>query len=105
MPPADESSLSYQLLLNVFVVATRSSLQVLTVFIFPLSTMVRMSDEQLKCNICGVVVNANQAKQHASSSSHESCRTKLEHELTAVRKDGYKDDCSVIVKWESATLR
>jgi hypothetical protein len=66
--------------------------------------MVRMTDEQLKCNICGMVVNASQARQHASSSSHESRRTKLEHELTAVRKDGYKDDSSVIVKWESTTL-
>jgi hypothetical protein len=64
-----------------------------------------MADEQLKCNICGIEVGASQAKQHASTSSHESRRSELEQELKAVRKETYKNDSSVIVQWESSTLR
>lgn len=59
-----------------------------------------MADEQLKCNICGITVSASQAKQHASSSSHESRRSELEQELGAVIKESYKNDSSVIGQWE-----
>jgi hypothetical protein len=62
-------------------------------------------EEQLKCNICGVAVSASQAKQHAATSSHESKRSKLEQELKAVRKERYKNDSSVIERWESSILR
>lgn len=65
--------------------------------------MICMADEQLKCNICGIAVSASQAKQHASTSSHESHKTKLEQELTAVSKEIYKNDSSVIIQWECST--
>jgi hypothetical protein len=61
-----------------------------------------MADEQLRCNICGVAVSAGQAKQHASTSSHESHRSELEHELAEVRKESYKNDSSVILQWASS---
>jgi len=61
-----------------------------------------MADEQLRCNICGVAVSASQAKQHVSTSSHESRRSELEHELEEVRKGSYKNDSSVILQWESS---
>lgn len=64
-----------------------------------------MADEQLKCNICGVAVSAGEAKQHAASPSHESRRKELEHELDEVRKESYTNDSSVILQWESSTLR
>jgi hypothetical protein len=59
-------------------------------------------EEQLKCNICGITVSTSQAKQHASTSSHESQKSKLEQELKAVRKESYKNDSSVIVQWENS---
>jgi hypothetical protein len=62
-------------------------------------------EEQLRCNICGVAVGASQAKQHASTSSHESKKSELERELKAVRKESYKNDSSVIVQWENSILR
>ncbi|AFU58487.1 MAG: hypothetical protein QXX64_05380 [Nitrososphaera sp.] len=61
-----------------------------------------MADEQLRCNICGIAVNASQAKLHASTPSHESHRSELEHELEEVRKESYKNDRSVILQWESS---
>lgn len=61
-----------------------------------------MADEQLRCNICGVAVSSSQAKQHASTSSHESRRSELEQELKTVRKESYKNDSSVIVQWENS---
>jgi len=61
-----------------------------------------MADEQLRCNICEIVVGASQAKQHASTSSHESRRSKLEQELKEVSKELYKNDSSVVVQWSSS---
>jgi hypothetical protein len=61
-----------------------------------------MADEELKCNICGVAVTSSQAKQHASTSSHESCRSELEQELGEVEQGSYKNDSSVIFYWESS---
>jgi hypothetical protein len=97
MPPADGCSLSYQLLLNVFVVVE--------LFLYFPQSPVLMADEQLKCNICEVTVSASQAKHHASTSSHESRRAGLEQELSKIRKESYKNDSSVIVQWESSTSR
>jgi len=59
-------------------------------------------EEQLKCNICGVTVSTSEAKQHALTSSHESKRSKLEQELSAVKKESYRNDSSVIVQWENS---
>jgi hypothetical protein len=61
-----------------------------------------MSEDQLRCNICGIWVSLSQAKQHASSSTHESRRMKLEQELKTIRKENYINDSSVIVQWESS---
>lgn len=61
-----------------------------------------MADEQLRCNICEVAVGSSQAKQHASTSSHESLRSELEQKLSAVRKEKYKNDRSVVVQWENS---
>jgi hypothetical protein len=61
-----------------------------------------MPEEQLKCNICGVTVSTSQAKQHASTSSHESKKSELEQELRAVSRESYKNDSSVIGRWENS---
>jgi hypothetical protein len=61
-----------------------------------------MTEEQLRCNICGVVVSTSQANQHASTSTHESRKSELEQELKATRKDNNKNDSSVIVLWENS---
>jgi hypothetical protein len=61
-----------------------------------------MGDEQLRCNICEVIVSSSQAKDHASTSLHESRRSELEQELKEVRKENYTDDSSVIVVWENS---
>jgi hypothetical protein len=60
-----------------------------------------MAEEQLRCNICGVVVSISQANQHASTSTHESRKSELEQELKATRKDNNKNDSSVVVLWEN----
>lgn len=61
-----------------------------------------MGDEQLRCNICEIVVGASQARQHASTPSHESRRSELEQELKAVSKESYNNDSSVVVQWENS---
>jgi hypothetical protein len=49
------------------------------------------------------VVTASQAKQHASTSSHEFNKSKLEEELSAVRIKNYQNDISVITSWTVIT--
>jgi hypothetical protein len=64
-----------------------------------------VTEEQLKCNICGgVMVSASQAKQHASTSSHQLNKSKLEQELTAVKMEKYQNDSSVIMSWNRSCL-
>jgi hypothetical protein len=60
--------------------------------------------QQLLCNICGIMVSASQAKQHASTSSHELHKSTLEQELNAVRKENYQNDASVVVSWEKSSV-
>jgi hypothetical protein len=60
--------------------------------------------QQLMCNICGIVVSASQAKQHASTSSHELHKSTLEQQLNAVRKENYQNDVSVVVSWEKTSV-
>lgn len=64
--------------------------------------MCRMGEEQLRCNICEVSVSSSQAKDHASTPSHESRRSQLEQWIKDVRKAKYTDDNSVIVMWENS---
>jgi hypothetical protein len=64
-----------------------------------------VTEEKVKCNICdGILVNASQAKQHASTSSHELNRSRLEQDLEAVRIENYQDDISVIMSWKKIPL-
>jgi hypothetical protein len=60
-----------------------------------------VAEEQLKCNICsGIIVSASQAEQHASTSSHELNKSKLEQELNTVKMENYQNDNSVVLSWE-----
>jgi hypothetical protein len=64
-----------------------------------------VADEKLKCNICGgITVSVSQAKQHASTSSHELNKSKLEQELNAVRIGNYQNDSSVITSWKKSSM-
>jgi hypothetical protein len=66
--------------------------------------MVAEEEEQLTCNICGITVNASQAKQHSSTSSHKLHKSTLEQELNAVRKENYQNDSSVVVSWKRSSV-
>jgi hypothetical protein len=62
-------------------------------------------EEQLKCNICGgIIVSISQAKQHASTSSHDLNKSKLEQELNAARIKNYQNDSSVIDSWKKSSV-
>ena len=64
-----------------------------------------VTEEKVKCNICGgILVNSDQAEQHASTSSHELNRSRLEQDLGAVSMENYNDDVSVILSWKKASL-
>jgi hypothetical protein len=64
-----------------------------------------VAEEQLKCNICGgITVSASQAKQHASMSSHQLNKLKLEQELNAVRMENYQNESSVVISWERSSV-
>jgi hypothetical protein len=63
-----------------------------------------VEEEQLKCNICGgIMVSVSQAKQHASTSSHELNKSKLEQELNVVRIKNYQNESSVVITWERSS--
>jgi hypothetical protein len=61
-------------------------------------------NQQLLCNICGIVINSSQAKQHTSTSSHKLYKSILEQELNTLRKENYQNDESVVVSWEKSFL-
>jgi hypothetical protein len=64
-----------------------------------------VTEEQLKCNICGgVMVSASQAEQHASTSSHQLNKSKLEQEVNAVKMENYQNDSSVIMSWNRSSV-
>jgi sulfite exporter TauE/SafE len=64
-----------------------------------------VTEEQLKCNICGgIIVSASQAKEHASTSSHKLNKLKLEQELNAVRIENYQNESSVVIGWERSSV-
>jgi hypothetical protein len=67
-------------------------------------TMTSEESQQLMCNICGMPVSASEAKQHASMTSHELHKVRLEHELLDVREEYYQNDTSVIAAWQRYTL-
>jgi len=59
-------------------------------------------EEQLRCNICGLIVSSSQAKQHASTPAHATLKSKLEDDLNAVKKVAYNNDSSVVIEWEKS---
>ena len=62
-------------------------------------------EEQLKCNICGgITVSSSKAKEHASTSSHEMNKSKLEEELNAITRKNYQNDISVVINWETSSV-
>ncbi|HEY9405958.1 MAG TPA: hypothetical protein VIP53_00745 [Nitrososphaera sp.] len=64
-----------------------------------------VTEEEVKCNICGgISVNASQAKQHTSTSSHELNRSRLERDLEGVRIEYYQNDISVIMSWKKTSM-
>jgi hypothetical protein len=64
-----------------------------------------VAEEQLKCNICGgITVSASQAKQHASTSSHQLNKSKLEQELNALTMENYQNESSVVISWERSSV-
>jgi hypothetical protein len=64
-----------------------------------------VTQEEVKCNICGgISLNASQAKQHTSTSSHELNRSRLERDLEVVRKEYYQNDISVIMSWKKTSM-
>lgn len=50
------------------------------------------------------MVGVSQAKQHASRSSHELNKSKLERELNTIRIQNYQNDSSVIVSWKESSI-
>ncbi|HEX2106124.1 MAG TPA: hypothetical protein VHF28_00185 [Nitrososphaera sp.] len=63
-----------------------------------------VTDEKVKCNICGgILLDAIQTKQHTSTSSHELNRSRLEQDLEAVRTKSYQNDISVIMSWKKTS--
>jgi hypothetical protein len=61
------------------------------------------SDEKLRCNICDVMVEMSEAKDHAASGSHSRLKSKLEGELATARARTYTEDNSVASRWAEAT--
>jgi len=49
-------------------------------------------------------VSSSQAKQHASISSHEFNKSKLEQAIDAIRVKNYPDDSSVVISWQSSCV-
>jgi hypothetical protein len=50
------------------------------------------------------MVSASQAEQHASTSSHQLNKSKLEQELNAVKMENYQNDSSVIKSWNRSSV-
>jgi hypothetical protein len=59
-------------------------------------------EEQVRCNICNIVLSQKEAKDHASTSPHMKHKSKLEEDLKAVRNEQYKDDSSVVLEWQGS---
>jgi hypothetical protein len=63
-----------------------------------------VTEEKIRCNICGgILISISQAKQHASTSSHELNRSRLEQDLEIVRTKNYQNDISVVMSWEKTS--
>jgi hypothetical protein len=57
-------------------------------------------EEHIKCNICNIMIKANQAIQHVSTFSHTASKSKLEEDLDAIKEELYNNDSSVIIRWQ-----
>jgi hypothetical protein len=60
------------------------------------------NSEQLRCNICGVLVASEQASKHAATSSHSLLKSKLAGDLEEVANSPYEGDSSVIQRWKDS---
>jgi hypothetical protein len=60
------------------------------------------SAEQLRCNICGMLLASAQVSKHAATSSHASLKSKLVDDLGKVGKARYEADSSVILQWKDS---
>jgi hypothetical protein len=55
--------------------------------------------EQLRCNICDMLLTSAQVSKHAATSSHSSLKSKLVGDLEKVGMARYEADSSVILQW------
>ncbi|MGH9992771.1 MAG: hypothetical protein ACREBU_02070 [Nitrososphaera sp.] len=58
--------------------------------------------DQLRCNICGIILTAGDEGKHASTSSHKRHKSNLEDDLKAIGPEHYDNDSSVIVLWKKS---
>jgi hypothetical protein len=57
--------------------------------------------EIIRCNICDINIDIGMTKEHSSVSDHIYRRSNLEKSLETIRiSEIYKDDNSVISKWQ-----
>ena len=60
------------------------------------------ASEELRCNICGLLVSSASAQDHASTGTHDSLKRKLNERLEALKSEKYVGDRSVVVQWSSS---
>lgn len=71
-------------------------------FLYLATSTPDVPEEQVRCNICNIVLSQNEAKDHASTPAHMEHKSKLEEDLKAVRSGQYKDDSSVVLEWQES---
>lgn len=71
-------------------------------FLYPATPVQCVPEEQVRCNICNIVLSQKEAKDHASTPAHMERKSKLEEDLKAVRSGQYKDDRSVVLEWQES---
>lgn len=58
--------------------------------------------ERLRCNICESQVDAAGAKDHAATKKHAELKSRLEHDLSNMKKKEYANDVSVVLQWSES---
>ena len=61
-----------------------------------------MPEEQVRCNICNMLLSQKEAQDHASTSLHTERKAKLEEDLKAVKSGQYGGDSSVVLEWQGS---
>lgn len=67
-----------------------------------MTSMQGVPEEQVRCNICNVMLSQAEAKDHASTPLHAERKAKLENDLAAVKSNQYKNDSSVVLEWKGS---